>query len=375
MKKLQLLTPVAAACLLWGCASDEPVSTDNGQGLVQLAATFDSRSTADDDLAATCDISIISDEGIIRQYHGVDELTEPLWLATGDYQAMATAGDSVSASWDKRYYKGLTPFKVTTGGVTNVNVNCTLANVIASVSYDAQVKDALNSYTMRIGHYRGWLEYEGVDARQGYFMMPGGVTDLQWTLTATTFDGRPFTKSGVIKGVKPATEYRVNIKYTGTVSPIGGTYLDINVDADVEVINHDESIEDIPTVGLVDGDINQPVQITRGEGKRLVLTAFAPAGMKEAKLSGDFDLLGLDEGLTFDALAPDADAVAALRSKGINIAVATADDGAASLAVNFSEKLVGLLPVNTYHFTLEVVDQNGFPAQGTLTITVIDPEE
>ncbi|MDE6309101.1 MAG: DUF4493 domain-containing protein, partial [Muribaculaceae bacterium] len=208
--------------------------------------------------------------------------------------------------------------------------------------------------------------------RQGYFMMPSGVTELQWTLTATTFDGKPFTKSGKISEVKPATEYRVKIKYTGTASPIGGALLDINVDADVEVIDHNESIDDIPVVTLADGDINAPVNITKGEGKRVVLTAFAPAGLSEATLTGDFDLLGLEE-TAFNLLALDENAVADLHSKGINVASATAEDGSASLAVNFSQKLIGLLPVNTYRYTLKVVDRNGFPAQGTLTITVTDP--
>lgn len=376
MKKFHLLITVVVAGAMWSCDSAEPMVDAQEQGAVMLGASFDSRSEFDlspTELAATCNIYIVNSQGIIRQYKGVDQIIDPLWLASGEYQAIATAGDSVSASWDARYYKGVAPFTINTGEMTNVSVNCSLANVIASVGYDAQVKDALNNYTMRVGHARGWLEYEGDDQRQGFFMMPSGVTDLQWTLTATTFDGKPFTKTGVISGVKPATEYRVNIKYTGTVSPIGGAYLDINVDADVEVIDHNESIDDIPVVSLADGDINAPVNITKGEGKRLVLTTFAPAGLSEAKLSGDFDLLGLDEGVTFNLLALDENDKAALHSKGINVALSIAEDGAASLAVNFSQKLIGLLPANTYHFTLEVVDRNGYPAKGTLTIIVTDP--
>ncbi len=378
MKNKHLLITAVVAWGMLSCDSAEPMVETQEQGAITLAATFDSRSDLDidpDELATTCNISIISSRGILRQYHGVDQISEPLWLATGEYQAVATAGDSVSASWEARYYKGITPFTINTGEMTNVAINCSLANVIASVEYDAQVKDALNDCTIRIGHPRGWLEYVGDEQRQGFFMMPSDVKDLKWTLTATTFDGKPFTKSGVISDVKPATEYRVNIKYTGTVSPIGGACLDIDVDADVVVIGHDEGIDDIPVVTLVNADINEPVNITKGEGKRLVITAFAPAGLAEAKLTGDFGLLGLEENTLFNLLEPGENDEAALHSKGINVALTVADDGATSLAVNFSSKLIGLLPANTYRFTLDVVDRNGYPAKGTLVITVTDPNQ
>lgn len=378
MKNTKIFLAVFAAGLMWSCDSSEPETGGDEKGAVQLAATFDSRSSTDQsaaDLAAGCDISIYSSQGLIRQYHGVDQIKDPLWLATGEYTAVVTAGDSVSASWDARYYKGKAPFTITRDQLTPVAIDCKLANVIASVGYDAQVKDALNSYTMRIGHQRGWLEFVGDDQRQGYFMMPDGVTDLQWTLTATTFDGKPFSKSGVIRDVKPATEYRVNIKYTGTVTEIGGTFLDINVDAEVEEINHNESIDDIPTITLLDGDINSTVAVTEGEGRRLVVTAFAPAGLQSATLSGDFGLLGLDEGVTFNALTPDDDEVAALYSKGINLVNRQSADGASSLVVNFSEKLISLLPANKYSFTLEVTDRNGYKTSGTLSIEVTKPDD
>lgn len=367
-----------AAAALWSCDSDEPAGDEQSMGVVELSATFDQNlgrsGESTDGLADACNIKIMTAEGIIRQYTGIDNVPNPLWLATGNYSVEVTAGDSVAASWDARYYRGNQSFAISRDKTTNVSVECKIANVVASVEYDEQVKDALNSYTLRVGHHRGWLEFVGDDTRKGYFMMPRGTTDLEWTLTATTFDGKPFSKSGIIRQVKRATEYRINIQYTGTVNPVGGAYMDIDVDASVEEINHNIEFAAEPEVMLVDGDITATQRIAKGTGRRLVVAATVPAGIERATMTSDFSLLGLD-GLTSVNINHISDAEsAALYSKGINVARRTADDGSEQIVVNFSAKLISLLPKNNYTFSFDVVDKQQRTATAALNIEITDSD-
>ncbi len=367
-----------AAAALWSCDSDEPAGNEQSMGVVELSATFDQNLSRSDEstdgLAGTCDIAIMTAEGIIRQYQGIDNVPNPLWLATGSYSVEVTAGDSVPASWDAIYYRGNQSFAITRDKTANVSVECKKANVLASVEYDAHEKDALNSYTLRVGHHRGWLEFVGDDSRQGYFMMPRGTTDLEWTLTATTFDGKPFRKSGIIHQVKRAIEYRINIKYTGTVNPVGGAYMDIDVDASVEEINHQVEFAAEPEIMLVDGDITATQRIAKGIGRRLVVATTVPAGIESATMTSDFSLLGLTD-LTSINIGQISDAeAAALYSKGINVARRTADDGSGQIVVNFSAKLISLLPKNNYSFGFEVVDKQQRTATAALNIEITDPD-
>ena len=128
--------------------------------------------------------------------------------------AEAWAGDSVSASFDAKYYKGRAPFTITSG-TTRVELPCRIANVVASVDYSENLDGVLSDYTLTVGHSRGSLEFVGQEQRKGYFMMPSGSKNLNWTLSGKLADGSVFTKDGTIENVQPATEY-VRSHFWGT---------------------------------------------------------------------------------------------------------------------------------------------------------------
>lgn len=154
----------------------------------------ESRSIDAKELSDSCEIYLFNDKGIIRKYKGIDNLPAEEWLKTGEYRVEAWSGDSVPASFDAIYYKGQQSFVINKGETTTVELTCGIANVVASVQYDAEVTDALKDYSIVVGHTRGSLTFNGDDTRKGYFMMPLNVSQLSWTLNATTFDGKPFTK-------------------------------------------------------------------------------------------------------------------------------------------------------------------------------------
>lgn len=366
----------AASLLLCGCASSpdsEPAG--DGDGCVTLSPVFQFETDGDkgNGLADDCTIYISNPQGRIRTYNGISELPQKIWLMSGSYVAEAWAGDSVSASFDSKYYRGYQPFEIIKGETATVDLRCRLANVVVSVAYDDEVKDALNRYELKVYHKRGALVFEGDDSRKGYFMMPDGVKDLQWTLTAETFDGKPFVKNGVINDVKRATEYRLRFNYSGTVTPQGGAAFDLTVDKTEVDVYHGITIKSAPVIAVDGMDIADTHEYERGNSRRHPVTIVASAGLGSVTMSSEqFDALGFSAG-SYQLVNPDEATVSALYSKGINIAVQHDDDDGDAMVVNFSAKLCNLLPVGDYKIDFYAEDKQGQSSRASLMIRIIAP--
>lgn len=375
-----ILTAVTLA--LWGCSSSDDYEPDgggneDGDGCVALSPLFLNETGADRDgqLADGCTIYISNPQGRIRTYNGVSQLPTQIWLMSGSYVAEAWSGDSLPASFTAKYYRGYQPFEVRKGETSVVNLNCPLANVVVSVSYDNEVKDALNSYRLTIGHKRGSLIFDGDDTRKGYFMMPNGVKDLDWTLTAETFDGKPFVKSGTISDVKRATEYKLHFNYSGFVTPQGGMTFDLTVDKTEVDVYHEIPINTAPSIALDGMDIALEQQYNRGESRRHPVTIVAPSGLKSVTMTSEqFATLGFTSD-TYSLVNPSEATVSDLYSKGINIATRHDDDGTDAMVVNFSAKLCNLLPIGEYKITFYAEDKQGKSTQASLMIKIVEPTQ
>lgn len=379
LDKIALTT---ASLLLWSCSSsiDDPTEGSGaGEGSVILSAAFLNENGTDadyaDQLAQNCTIYIYNDQGRIRTYNGINQIPQTIWLMSGQYAVEAWTGDSVSASFTAKYYRGYKPFTVTTGEPSNVSLNCPLANVVVSVSYDSTVKDALNSYTLKVYHKRGALTFDGDDNRKGYFMMPNGVSDLAWTLTAETFDGKEFIKSGVINNVKSATEYKLHFNYSGTITPQGGATFDLSVDKTEIDVYHNLVINAAPTIALDGLDISSTLQYERGKSRRHPVTIVAPSGLSSVTMSSQqFKTLGFTAD-SYQLVNPADSTITALYSKGINIATQHDDNGSDAMVVNFSAKLCNLLPVGDYKIDFCADDKNGKSTQASLMIKIVEPTQ
>ncbi len=372
-----ILTAVTLA--LWGCSSSDDCLPDgaDGDGCVALSPLFQNETGSDGggDLADGCTIYISNPQGRIRTYNGVSQLPRQIWLMSGKYVAEAWAGDSVPASFSAKYYRGYQPFEIKKGETSVVNLSCPLANVVVSVSYDSGVKDALNSYRLTVGHKRGAIVFDGDDTRKGYFMMPNGVKDLDWTLTAETFDGKPFVKSGTINNVKRATEYKLRFNYSGAVTPQGGMTFDLTVDKTEVDVYHDIPINAAPSIALDGMDIASVQQYKRGESRRHPVTIVAPSGLKSVTMASEqFATLGFTSD-SYSLVNPSEATVSALYSKGINIATRHEADGSDAMVVNFSAKLCNLLPAGDYKIDFYAEDKLGKSSRASLMIKIMPPTQ
>ena len=98
-----------------------------------------------DELKDKCRIRVYEGDKLVYKHSGWDETlgSEGLSLSSGVYRVRITSGDSVAASFDKKFYEGNEEFEIKQHQTTSVEVVCNVANTLAKVCFDASLKDYL----------------------------------------------------------------------------------------------------------------------------------------------------------------------------------------------------------------------------------------
>ena len=299
------------------------------------------------------------DKGLVKKFEGLSSLpANGLWLTTGEYVAEGWAGDSVPASFTDRYFTGYAPFTVSKGQSTGVNLNCKIANVVASVNYSEEIDEAISSYSLTVGHEGGELTFEGRDTRKGYFMMSSRSRDLQWTLNGTLPSGETFTRSGTIESPKRATEYTINVNYSGSETTVGGGHFSIEIDANAIEVNHEVVIRLAPFIMGDNFDITKPFYAELGKVGDHAFFVNASAQLSSVIIDSRFfmEQCGLD-GNDVDFIHMSDEVRRALESHGIEtVHTYDPDLDVASLRVKFSAAFNNALPEGRYDFRIIATD-------------------
>ncbi len=377
MKKYYSLAAlVLAATALIGCSDDRDFSVSTEGNLI-LSATYNSdvtiasRATLEEELSDSTLIWISSEKGLVRKFDGLDELpADGIKLVSGDYIAEAWAGDSVSASFDKRYFKGRQPFTISKG-TTQVEMVCKIANSVVTVTYDDALDGVLSDYTMTVGHTRGQLEFVGKDERKGYFMMPTGVTELTYTLKGTQVDGSEFTTTGTITDVKPTTQYDLKVVYNPETESIGGGYLVIEIDESELEVEDSITIMAAPTITGYGYDISNPVYGEPGKiGKKSVYVT-ASSALTSFVIESE-NLVSIIGGNDVDLFLAGTSVIETLEATGITYQyVYNEEADISNLKLSFQAAYTNTLTGdNEFKFT--AVDSNSKSGKATLVISVTD---
>ena len=299
------------------------------------------------------------DKGLVKKFEGLSSLpANGLWLTTGEYVAEGWAGDRVPASFTDRYFTGYAPFTVSKGQSTGVNLNCKIANVVASVNYSEEIDEAISSYSLTVGHEGGELTFEGRDTRKGYFMMSSRSRDLQWTLNGTLPSGETFTRSGTIESPKRATEYTINVNYSGSETTVGGGHFSIEIDETAIEVNHEVVIRLAPFIMGDNFDITKPFYAELGKVGDHAFFVNASAQLSSVIIDSRFfmEQCGLD-GNDVDFIHMSDEVRRALESHGIEtVHTYDPDLDVASLRVKFSAAFNNVLPEGRYDFRIIATD-------------------
>lgn len=365
MRKLYIAGAVATGLMLTASCSDNHDYDLQGEGKLMLSASFSndvkvaSRATLEEELSESTIIWISSTKGLVRKYEGLQNLpADGIKLLGGNYVAEAWAGDSVSASFDAKYYKGRAPFTITSG-TTRVELPCRIANVVASVDYSENLDGVLSDYTLTVGHSRGSLEFVGQEQRKGYFMMPSGSKNLNWTLSGKLADGSVFTKDGTIENVQPATEYVMHVTYTPSSSDNGGAFINIVID-ETTIDSEDEILITVaPDIMGTSFDIKQGITGQPGMFDKKSVYITASSALKNVILDSQL-LTASVGGNDIDLMTAEESVSDALRASGIEwFYVYNEAEDISNMKINLNEEWLNAIAAGEYVMDITAVDAVG----------------
>lgn len=254
MKKLYIAF-VGMACLCLACSRDDRALLD-GEGTLRLRAQVndevqiisragapEGETSPEEELKKNCRVRIYKGEKLIYKHAGWDAtLQEPgLSLSSGAYRVRIISGDSVDASFDKKYYEGNESFEIRQAQTTPVEVVCNVMNTLAKVVFDASLEPYLEKgeVSVAVDVDGGSLTYpyqkEAAEAKTGYYSLPQGKEYLICTFTGVAKNGRKFTQTNRIESAKKSTLYTLTYKISDLETPApptdeGGAFIDLKVD-------------------------------------------------------------------------------------------------------------------------------------------------
>lgn len=287
-----------------------------------------------------CKVRIYEGDKLIRKYSSWSSVPEKIDLSAGtDYRVRVVAGDSVSASLDKKYYEGVETFSVVDGQTTSVEVNCNIANTLVKVNFSEELKTYLASgaVTVSVDAGNGALDYnwseEGTESPVGYYMLPSGKEYLTCVFNATTKNGKKITQTNKIEPAKASTLY--TLTYTlSTEEPEhptdeGGAFFSLKVDETPLYTQKEEiGIYRRPVIRVMSGEeeistdspwflsLNSSVspQIIMSGSSALTTASVEGTLLEKLGLSGIIDLLS-------------EESVGALQQKGISLTISAEAQG------------------------------------------------
>lgn len=294
------------------CVSEDPFAAD-GEATVRMKVILNgeiTRAVSEEEQASLADnitIYVSGQKGLLYKYHGLSALPEKLTLRSGDYTFEAWAGDSVSASFDKRFFKAYQKEQISEGPNT-IMLNCKIANVLACVNAESVFEEQLKNYTITVGHTRGSVDFtsDNVATAHAYFMMPNGVSTLTYKISGENAAGTQFEKEGVIENVKSAHEYILNLRYDSNAAQDdkGGSFIKVSIN-DEEVLVEDRiELHGAPRILGGDFDITAPVKAAPGEFSAKAVQVYCYGKLQGLKLNfsdqaafglpaAEFDLTGI----------------------------------------------------------------------------------
>lgn len=365
------MAAAVAAAGLTGCSEERAVAV--GEGTLFLSARVnsdvkvESRSAEEDDLAASTIVWISNADGVVRKFNGIGEVpSEGVKLLSGDYTVKAWAGKLEYASFTSRWFEGREEVSLSAGDRKSVEVVCRIANVVSSVAYADGIDNYISDYSLTVSHKGGSLTFEGRDSRKGYFMMPEGVTALNYAFSATSGDGKAISLQGTIENVEPAHEYVLNIKASESGDDGGGAaFIAIDVDDTMVVVNDEVTIT-VPPAIIGDGfDIALPVAGESGliGGRNVYVSAATPLAsiaITNAPGIADFDLLTADDALLGE-----------VKRKGISGEVQDVDGGQL-VKIMFADSYINALENSDapYIIGISATDGRGKNSSASLTLRI-----
>ncbi|MDE6444350.1 MAG: PCMD domain-containing protein [Muribaculaceae bacterium] len=303
LNKIISASAVAIAVLsMQGCVSETPFESGK-EGTLRLSAQLRGDVTTVITRAADYDKESLENNlvvyiqkenvGVVRKFKGLaDVQAANVALQTGQYILEGWTGDSVSASFDKKFYYGYQKVDIKEGANT-VALKCDIANVLTSINTE-YVAGKVSDLKMEIGHTRGSLEFDAEliesdpkGEKKGYFMMPKGVNELSYIITGKNEAGTAFSKEGTFT-VERAHDYQFVLKADQSQITQGGALIKIEI-VKVPTIDEEVTIFPAPSFRAIsngeDLDLEKQFDATQTDFADVNLRVLTFKGMESLKVS------------------------------------------------------------------------------------------
>ena len=306
MKKIKLLyaiTLLGFSFLGGACKEDRDIAGE--QGTLQLSVgmsdkiTVASRTLSSEEqtqLEQACKVRIYNETSLVRKYEGTDNVPSSIPLMSGTYSVRVTAGDSVAASFDQRFFEGNEEFTITKGQQSPVEVKCGIANTVLAFTWDESLKEAFEGdCQVTVTSATGELVYSSANAdAKGYFSLPADNRKLTCKFTATKLTGGTYEQTTELTDAQPATLYNMTCKYPATgQETTGGAWLTLSVD-------ETPLSEETTTIGIkqrpvivckdadnIEYDLEQPMYLATNTKGTYYLIVSTSSPLKGALLQND----------------------------------------------------------------------------------------
>lgn len=306
MRIIKYHIAVALTCMsfcMGACKEDKDIAGE--QGTLQLSVgmsdkiTVASRTLSSEEqtqLEQACKVRIYNETSLVRKYEGTDNVPSSIPLMSGTYSVRVTAGDSVAASFDQRFFEGNEEFTITKGQQSPVEVKCGIANTVLAFTWDESLKEAFEGdCQVTVTSATSELVYSSDDAdAKGYFSLPADNRKLTCKFTATKLTGGTYEQTTELTDAQPATLYNITCKYTATgQETTGGAWLTLSVD-------ETPLSEETTTIGIkqrpvivckdadnIEYDLEQPMYLATNTKGTYYLIVSTSSPLKGALLQND----------------------------------------------------------------------------------------
>ena len=346
-------TLALASCVNDGNGAENSTNTPSGEkGVVMLnIATRTENGTVGRDYVLCIYKNESEKATLVRKYDSSkEEMQKPeyIWLLEGNYTAKVESGKVVNASFnnDDCYYRGEANFDIVAGQTANVDIVAVMQNIPVEVVFDQTIVNGCRS-----GYYVEVKASDNVklkytESKKGYFIMPEGVTTLEWNFVGTYVyaDGEQVAidKKGTLENVEPKKGYKLSFKYSKNASGLLGG-IEVIVDESTEGRDDHISFNPDPEIKGVGFEVATPYNYANGERKYLA-TSLEP--FCSVVLTAD--------GRTFD---PVNGSVAGIALEGLNTT---------QLYITLSEEFFNTLPGGAQNIEMCVTDISGGEARKSL---------
>ncbi len=168
---------------------------------------------------------------------------EPLVLNCATYKVTAQNRDTVAATFDGPRYYGETQIKILADVVNNVDITCSLADVLVAPTFTDDFNSNFTAWSLSVSNGKGSLEWakDGETlGKTGYFYATGTLT---WTLTLTNKAGRTFKRTETISDAVAKQQYAMNFKVKIVDENTGASGIRIVLDDETSEREYDLTLD------------------------------------------------------------------------------------------------------------------------------------